>query len=287
MGYQPRKKSPHGAIREYKKSFREKRSGKSAKKRSCGLAEEKHAATEREIAEVTLKRLHTLGNQKFGSSPYSQHFDRWLTNVQSVLTEFESYPAINIDNQYLKECSQALSTIKRQLEDRRLREAFLGEQMSLLTDHKSKLQQIHDEYSKMTSAVQRRKSSEIKELYSSIDRLKNEQHKVIQMKTGFFLRVSKKNREQKELAIVEELNDKQTQLELTLLRYKDKQKTLREEYQKKKETVLDRIKFYRKAIQDMETDGSLEERWFACEALIDAVNSFLQRKATKPPENSS
>jgi hypothetical protein len=33
----------------------------------------------------------------------------------------------------------------------------------------------------------------------------------------------------------------------------------------------------------METDGSLEERWFACEALADAVNALMQRKKLQPP----
>jgi hypothetical protein len=45
---------------------------------------------------------------------------------------------------------------------------------------------------------------------------------------------------------------------------------------------LDEIKIFRRIIQKLETDDSLEERWFACEALIDSVNSFLQRKATQP-----
>jgi hypothetical protein len=37
----------------------------------------------------------------------------------------------------------------------------------------------------------------------------------------------------------------------------------------------------------METDSSLEKRWFACEALIDAINSFLQRKAAQLSSGSN
>jgi hypothetical protein len=48
------------------------------------------------------------------------------------------------------------------------------------------------------------------------------------------------------------------------------------------EPELKQLKDYQKKTREIETDGSLEERWFACEALIDAVNSFLQRKATQP-----
>ena len=51
-------------------------------------------------------------------------------------------------------------------------------------------------------------------------------------------------------------------------------------YEKKKEPVLDQLYDFKKKIRHMDSDGSLEERWFACEALIDSINSFLQRKAT-------
>ncbi len=71
-----------------------------------------------------------------------------------------------------------------------------------------------------------------------------------------------------------------------MLEYSKKRKELRTEYDQKRDPVLEEIKKFRRIIQTMETDGSLEERWFACEALIDAVNTFLQRKAAQPPAGS-
>jgi hypothetical protein len=102
------------------------------------------------------------------------------------------------------------------------------------------------------------------------------------MKTGFFHGVSRKDREQKEIAIEQDLNNRQTELELAMLDFNIKQKELKSEYDRKKEPVLDQIKKFHQIIQNLETDGSLEERWFACESLIDALNTFLQRKATQP-----
>ena len=67
-----------------------------------------------------------------------------------------------------------------------------------------------------------------------------------------------------------------------MLDFSAKQKELRAEYERKREPVLEEIKKFRRIIQVMETDGSLEERWFACQALIDTVDMFLQRKAAKP-----
>ncbi len=284
MGYQPRAKPPRGPIHGYKKPLREKRKDRKRIRKGIEkpILEEKHSLTEREISELTLKRLHTLGIQKFGSTPYSEHFDRWLTNVTDVLSEFESHPNVGADEQFLMERAQALASIKFQLEAMRRKEVALDQELKNLTDWRSRLKQINGEYATLTGNIQSQRKSEIKLLYSTINHLKKEQDKIIRMKTGFFRGVSKKDREQKEMVIVQELNDKQAELELVMLDFNAKQKELRAEYDRKREPVLEEIKKFRRIIQTLETDGSLEERWFACEALIDAVNTFLQRKAAQP-----
>jgi len=251
------------------------------------IPEEKHVATEREVSELTLKQLHTLGNQKFGSSPFSEHFDRWLTNVATVLGEFESHPNISVDDQFVSERSQTLTVIKQQLKERHEKEASLNQEITNLSYYKSLLKQIDTEYVTMIGMLKNRKNRETKSLYISIDQLKKEQDKVIRMKTGFFRGISRNDREQKEIEIAQELNDKQRELELIVLDFNAKQKELREEYERKREPVLEQLKKFRKIFQNLETDGSLEERWFACEALIDAVITFLQRKATQPSGGSN
>ena len=101
------------------------------------------------------------------------------------------------------------------------------------------------------------------------------------MKTGFFRGISRKDREQKENEIVQKLDDKQRELELVVFDFNAKQKELREDYESRREPVLEQVKKFKKLFQNLETDGSLEERWFACEAFVDSVITFLQRKATQ------
>ena len=286
MGYQPQKKSPKGAIHSYKKPLREKRKDRKRIRRGINrpILEEKHIVSEREISEVTLKRLHTLGIQKFGSSPFNQHFDRWLMNVTTVLGEFESHPNINVDNEFVRERSQTLSTITLQLENLSRKETTLDQELKNLSDWRNRLKHINKEYATLAGAIRGQRNREIRRLNGIINRLKKDQDSVIRMKTGFFHGISKKDREQKEMAITQELNNSQTELELFILDFNVKQKELQAEYDRKKEPVLEQIKKFHKIIQNIETDGSLEERWFACETLIDALNSFLQRKATQPSE---
>jgi DNA repair exonuclease SbcCD ATPase subunit len=286
MGYQPRKTSPKGAIHGYKKPLRERRKDRKRVRKGLvqKLPEEKHIPSEREIVEVTLKRLHTLGIQKFGSSPFNEHFDRWLMNVTSVLEEFESHP-MGVDDEYIQERLQALATIKQQLDKLSRNESTLDQELKNLSDQRTRLKQINAEYSTSAGIIRGQRNREIKRLNAAINRLKKEQDEVIRMKTGFFHGISKKAREQKEDSIAQELNDKQTELELVMLDFSAKQKELKEEYDTKREPVLEEIKKFRRTIQTLEMDCSLEERWFACEAIIDAVNSFLMRKSTAPKED--
>ncbi len=284
MGYQPPKKSsPRGAIHQYKKSLRERvKDRKHLRRGHAEPVEERHIPTEQEITEDTLKRLHTLGNQKFGSFPYSEHFDRWLATVETVLAEFTANPNIGIDDKFTAECQHALSGIKLSLEQIRRRETTADQEVKNLSDCKSRLQQINNEYATRTSTVRGQKNSEIRHLSRKIEELKKEQEKIIRVKTGFFHRVSKKERERREVAVVEELVSKQNELELALMDLKQSQKALRDEFDRRREPMFEEIKKYQKKIDDLETDSSLEERWFACEALVDAVNMFLQRKAAQP-----
>jgi len=283
MGYQFRKKSPKDVNNEYRKPLKEKSKDRKHihRRHEKIILKTSQAITERELSEATLKRLHTLGIQKFGSSPFSEHFNRWLANVIAVLGEFEAHSTMEFDDQFAIERSQTLSSIKLQLEEKRRQEASIEQELKNLATSRNRLKEINTEYKTKVNLIKGQKNTEIKRLNIVINQLKKEQNKIVQTKTSFFRGISKKDREQKEIAIAGELNNKQTELELLLLNYKDQQRSLQDEYEKKKEPILEQIKDFKKKIRDTETDGSLEDRWFACEALIDAINNFLQRKATK------
>jgi len=282
MGYPPRIKTPKG--REFRKPLRER---KKERKRSLPhrqLPQQKPLTSEQEVTEATLKRLHTLGNQKFASTPFSDHYDRWLTNVEAVLAEFEAHPNITPDDQYIEERTDTLANIKIQLEERRQKEATIDQKIKTLTYHKSNLQQINTQYATLAGAIKTKQNHEIKRINRQIENLKREQEKVIRMKTGFFHGISKKSREQKELDIAQQIADKQRALELALLEFNAQKKKLQDDFERKREPVLKEIKACQREVSELETDGSLEMRWFACEALIDSINTLLQRKAARPTD---
>ncbi len=81
------------------------------------------------------------------------------------------------------------------------------------------------------------------------------------------------------MEITQELVEKQRDLELAILSFNKAKEDLQEEYESKRTPLLEQLKKLQKAVDAAETDGSLEDRWFACQALIDAMNTFLQRQA--------
>jgi hypothetical protein len=280
MGYQPRTRSPRKVDHEYTKPLREKAKSKQRKSGPAKNAkQEKRIATAQEISEATLKRLHTMGTQKFGSSPFNEYFDRWLATVEAVLVEFESNPNVLADEQFVGEHTQILSAIKQQLETRRQEEATVEGELKNLSESKVLLERVKTEQVNSLKELRAQKNGELKRLYSSLNRLKKSQDEVVRMKTGFFRGISRKEREQKEAEIAQSISDKQREAELVMLNFRAVQGKLQDDYEKKRTPVLERMKGFQKKIDEMETDGSLEERWFACEALADTVNSFLQRKA--------
>jgi hypothetical protein len=278
-----------GAIRKYKLPVRQKSKYGTRLQSPTGkpLQEKTHNATKKEITEITLKRLHNLGNQRFGSSPFSAHFALWLSNLAVVLGEFESHPSISLDDQFVSDRLEALSNIKRQLEELRSKEASIDQEINKLSGAKKRLKQINTEYSVLTKGIRDRRKRETKRLYNNINRLEKEQNSIIQMKTGFFRGISNREKEQREIDIAEQLTSKQKELELVILNFSAEQMELREACERKREPELEQIKFFQKKIAELDEDGSLEERWFACETLIDALNAFLQRKAAQPSVKSN
>jgi hypothetical protein len=286
MGYHPQNKSPRNSNRGYKPPYGKDKDRK-RKSESAGNSapKEKHVASLKEISERTLQELRVLGNQKFGSSPFSEHFDRWLLDLTEVLSEFESNLNVNADGEFVKERSQILSAVKVELEQRRHTEASFDDAAKKLLISKNLLARINADYVAKMSEISGQKNSKIRRLYRNIDDLKKELDDVIRMKSGLFRGISKKNREQKETEKTQELIAAQRQLELAMLEFTEAKERLRDEYERNRQPVIEQLRDWQKKNEILESDGSREDRWFACDALVDAVNAFLQRKTLKfhPP----
>jgi hypothetical protein len=284
MAYQARSGSPRNSGRGRGIPRHEKAKAKEHRRRDAAnhRSEEDHATTE-EIVNRTLNALHNLGKQKFVLPPYSEHLDRWLTNLRQVLSDLETNPDIAVDEQFKNERSQIMSNIKLDPQKSRLKEASSIENVEKLRNKKNLLEEIEEDYSDEKQKIEERKKSAVEHLSKNIDDIKREQSRIAQIKTGFFRAISKKTRTQKEAEALVRLNVAQNELASVNKQFTVEQEKAREEYERKKKTVIDQIRDIEKEAQNQETDDSVEIRGIISEELIEAVNKFLQRKGLLHP----
>ena len=286
MGYQSRIGSPGSSGRGHGMPRRKKARAKATRQKrrssSSYVSEEHHVPTFEEVSDRTLNRLRSLGNQRFALSPFSEYFGSWLVDLRDVVFEFESSPTNSVDGQFLKERSQILSNVEVELEERRRKEATLDRIAKGLSSNRILLERLEEEYTDSTREIEGRKASEIRRLSSNIDGLREELDRIARMKTGIFRRVSEKARAQKEAEATQRLNSEQRELALAMRHFSSEKERLRDEYEKKKQPVIEQMRDQQKEIENLEIDGSLEARRAACEALVNAVNGLLQRERSSP-----
>jgi archaellum component FlaC len=283
MSYRPQTSSRRNTGRGRKKLHHEKAKRKGQKHHSSGkyLLEESEAPTFEEVVEKTLARLHSLGGQIFAFSPFSQYFDDWLLSLKSVLSEFESDPAVNVDEKFVNERSRVIADIELKLDERRHEEAVLVEATRRLADQNHLLVQIDREYTTSTRKLASKRNSEIKRLTRRVQDFEEELDETSQIKTGInpFAKRAKSN---KIAEVTRKLDDAKSEVESVVKTFEVEQEKLHDEYEERKQAVIKQVRSLEKEIEGLDTDGSVEDRRVACEALVNAVNALLQRKKFSP-----
>ncbi len=282
MGYRSQSGPRRGAGQRFQKSLHAKAKAKNRKHKGKSSFLEEHTVTSEEIAEKTLNSLKRLGEQKFAVSPFSQYFDDWLINLKDVLTELESTKAINTDESFVNECQRILTRTEQELCELKGEEGKLNQAVRELADNNHKLVEIDAEYAAKTREIGPRKNAEIQRLTLDVQNLETELERVRAMKTSIF-KFSKKVKAQKEAETKQKLDSAKAKLESALETFKIEQEKLHDEYEKKKHTVIEQVQELEKEVEKLETDSSVTVRRDACEALVDAVKSLLERQ---PPPSS-
>lgn len=282
MGYQSHTGPSRASGRGGARSPHEKAKIRGRKHRPAlkSVLEESHVSSSQEVADRTLSRLRNLGNQKFASSPFREHYNYWLVNLEGVLSEFESDPAIRVDDQFVKERSMILSEVGLALDERRREEIALEGTIKSLLENKIVLDRIEDEYAAYAREVEGRRNSETKRLSRVIDSIRGELDEIAQIKAGFFRGISKKAKVQKEIEVNQRLNNAKRDSELAVKNFNDEQEKLSSEHERRRQSVIEQMQTQQKMVENQETDASQENRRIACDALIDAVNAFLKRKSS-------
>jgi hypothetical protein len=227
----------------------------------------------------TLVRLRSLGDQIFAFSPFSQYFDDWLLSLKSVLSEFESDAAANVDEEFVKERSKAIADIELKLDERRREEAVLVEATRRLADQNHLLVKIDREYATATRKLASKRNGELKRLTRRVRDFEEELDETSQMKTGInpFAKRAKSNRM---ADVTRKLDAAKSEVESVVKTFEVDQEKLHDGYEERKQAVIEQVGKLEKEIEGLETDRSVEDRRLACEALVNVVEALLKREGS-------
>jgi hypothetical protein len=235
-----------------------------------------------EVAEKAFKSLSTLGTQTFAIFPFNQYFDDWLKNVRGVVSEFESNPAVAVDEQFVKERSQIFVDVEREFADRRLKENSMQESAKALSDTNHFLAQLDADYASQTHALSQKRNSEIERLTKDVHNLEEALIFAERMKTSLFSPMSKRIKAQKIAETTQKLGTAKAELELAMQNFRVEQEKLHDAYVNKKMATAGKVQELEREITNIETDTSVDARQNACNALINSIKAFIQRKQTSP-----
>jgi len=76
------------------------------------------AADPSHVTSNVLNALDHLGNQRFMLPPFSDHYERWLKDLHSLLDEFERQVPQVVDANLRLEVAESMSEVRRTLEER-------------------------------------------------------------------------------------------------------------------------------------------------------------------------
>lgn len=284
MGFQPRTRTARDFGRRPGRSKSQTKPGKRQTGSGYRL-EEEHVATPTEVVDKTLNSLSRLGSQRFAVAPFHEHYDRWLLSVRNVLSEFEANPAVTVDDRFKEESSRVLSDIELTLKDSRAKETSNDEAVRRanrrLLDAKGLLAHAEREYAGKMSEIAGEREHAIKPVVTNLGKVREELNRIVRVRAGFLRGVSKKAKVQKTTEATQKLDSTKKELAKMEQSFASEQQRLRNEYQRTRRQILEQITDYQREIENLEagiqTDDALGARHAACNALISAVNSLLQR----------
>jgi len=280
MGYQSSSGTRRSSGRGRGKVHSEKGKRKGHKHRSGGkyLLSASEAPSFEEVVAKTLGNLNHLGSQIFAFSPFSQYFDDWLVSLKHVISEFESNPAVEMDEEFIKMRSQLVTAIELKLSERQRDEAVLENTMRKLAKQRNLLVQTDTEYSYGTRKLVSERKSETKHLNHTIRDLEEELEEIDQTQISVFSPLARRSKSRKKAELIRKLDVAKSEIESIMKELETEKEKLRLVYEKKKQAVIEEVKRLEKKIGGSEADVSLEDRRVACEEMAKTVQALLQRK---------
>ena len=287
MSFEPRMRG-----RRFLRPTSRRRTKQTRETRSNLTAPEQQQADSADVAANILNAIHHLGNQRFALPPFSEHFDRWLKDLQSLLEEFESRVPQAGDETLRNDVKGKFEAIQDNLLRRAELETERSKQLASLQQQLAKadmaLSQVESEYRNQTHEARRHHAKSEQELQLEIDILHRRRLQNLRKKTSIFQRILRKPQVtiQETDAALEMKRGKLRESEQNLAKALKKQK---EDYTSKRRKLLEETNLLKNQIQTSKVigDDALESRRQVCEQIHLALEEAMRRTQSGTTTNAS
>ncbi|MCW3999072.1 MAG: hypothetical protein NWE93_02400 [Candidatus Bathyarchaeota archaeon] len=270
-------RSRAGASKHPTSTRQKKTKAKKTRQGAKYLREETPQASPQEVSQRALGGITRLGSQIFALSPFSQYYDDWLINLRQVVGEFESTPAIKVDETFQKAREQIFLDVEAALAEQRIAESHLSEEAKALADNNHKIAEADKEYAEQTRDLSNKRNSDIQRLSNKVRMLEDDLAAQEGVKLGFFKFKEKRLAAEKLAKTNQDLSAAKNELEVITSNFKAEQDKLHDNYEKHKQELFETSDRLHKELEKLETDSSAQPRQTACNALTQAINALLQR----------
>src|SRR5208283_4891049 len=195
----------------------------------------------KEVVEKNLGFLSKFGNQVFALSPFSHYFDDWLMNLRQMISEFESNPAIKVDEQFVKERSQIFLDVEGALAEKRFQETNLTGEAKELADNNHLLVETDKEYAEKTRELSFKRNADVQRLSHEILELEDDVASQEEIKIRFFHVMARKRAAEKLAQTKQNLKSTKNGLEVALQSFTADQEKLHDIYEKKKQEITEKV----------------------------------------------
>jgi len=245
-----------------------------------------------EVASRATNALEHLGTQRFGMPPYSEHFRRWLVDIESVLNEVKTALPETAGEVYTNSVAQLLSAVRTELNNRIGAEDTLSAKVTdlqaRLADIERQMMELENEQRSKVHEVKRDSSKSVRRLQGEIDALDAQRLRLLRQETTFLERLfgSRKVR-------VEEgsrsLNSKRTDLENRTANLQERVGSIRVSYQQRRKPLVDAETTLRRELAELRAnslDDAVEIRKTACDTLRKLISAVVSDPTSQGQEGT-
>ncbi len=203
----------------------------------------------KELAEKTVKKSNQLGSQVFYTSPFSENYDAWLTNLHQVISDFESDSEVKVDEQFVKDRSQIVLEVGNVLSKKKMEESNISTVAKALTEHNHLLVETDKEYAEKARELSDEKDSELQRLSNRVRDL--ERQVLSQVEENSKRKILKKKTDDKVPQMKLDLKSAKNDLESEQQNFAADQRKLDEDYEAKKKAVMVQMESLREGASEV------------------------------------